>query len=354
MKKTMSWFTRIYLVISAFFLCLLIAAGCILWTVLDAYEASRPKHAAEEVFEDFFVDKNVDEIVEIATMGNGFETKEQMAEALLEQLDGKELDYIAVSNDGEVQKYAVTADGTRIAYFTLSQNGEQYSYGFLGYSLLDMEIFATAKVNKTIIVPEGYTLMLNSIVVGKDYITTPQIAHRSNEYLPEGEEGLYLNEYTVKGFFYEPEIKVVSPEGKSPKLKVDEDNSTITAELVYDDTLIEEYSDYVIKIASIYTGVMSEDNTKAQLYQYIDKSSEFYQKVRKAQTNWFWDHDGHKIKNTEASQFFSHSDNVFSCRVTLTQEMYLGKKTEVNNVDLILYMRKVNGKYLLFNAVTNG
>ncbi len=173
-------------------------------------------------------------------------------------------------------------------------------------------------------------------------------------YLPEGEEGLFMTEYTVSGFFNEPQVTVKTEQGEVVLISEDSKTGVLNAELANDTQLQEEYSDYVIKIASTYACVMSEDKTKGELYKYMDKSSEFYQKVKKSAVSWFWDHDGYKIKDEEATRFYRHSDDVFSCRVTLKHEMFLGNKTEVVNLDLVLYLRKIDGKYLLYNALTNG
>ena len=353
MKKRMSWFARIYIVVSIFLICLLTVASCFLWTVLEAYENSRPKAVAQTVFDTYFVEKDIDGILKYNTIGNDFETEEMIKKAVSDQLDGKELNYISVSNDGENQKYAVTADGVRVAYFTLTQSGEEYKYGFKGYELTDIDFYVGANVNKTIIVPEGYTLNVNSVVVGDDYITQSQMAHYTNEYLPDGEKGLFLNQYTIDGFCVEPKIKVLSPDGNEVELVLDGETNVLSADFVYDEALKNEYSKYAIEVVSTYTAAMSKDATKSDFYQYVDKKSEFYKKFKNVET-WFWPHDGHKITNAEASQFIRHSDDVFSCRVKLTQELYLKKKTEYNHVDIILYMRKVNGKFLVYNAVTNG
>ncbi len=353
MRKNMSWFARIYIVITVGFLALLVVASCVLWSVLDAYESTRPKYTAQEVFNNYFVEGDTKQLMGFCSFGNGFESEQTLSHALNEQLRDKELQYFSVSKDGVSQKYAVTADGVRVAYFTLAKDGQAQDYGFYGYSLSDVELFVPNNICKTVIVPEGYALTVNSKQVNDEYRTKSKIPHRTNEYLPKGEEGLYLNEYTITGFCAEPEIKVTDATGKEVPLTEDGETKVLSADFANDESLQQEFSQTVINIASIYTAVMSKDAPNSQLYQYIDKSSAFYKKLKTVDT-WFWPHDGHKIKDTEASQFHRYSDDVFTCRVKLTQELYLKKTTEINKVDLILCMRKVGGRYLLYNAATNG
>ncbi len=353
MKRNLSKFAKIYMAVICVFVVVLVVTASVLWAVLDAYESTRPKHVAQEVFDNYFLSLDMEKLLEHGQIGNDFETDDKKSYVLYKQLKDKELQYFSVSRDEQSQKYAVTADGARIAYFTLVKDNEKQGFGFLGYRLSNIELFAAKPINKTILVPEGYVLTINSLPVGEEYLTKTKVPHEKNEYLPSGADGLFLNEYTVLDFCEEPQITVTSSDGKETQLVKDAETSVISAQLVNDESLQREFSEQVIRIASIYTAVMSKDAEKSELYQYIDKSSAFYKKIKSVDT-WFWPHDGHKIKNEEASQFYRHSDGVFSCRVKLTQELYLKKETEINNVDLILYMRKINGKYLLYNAATNG
>ena len=57
MKKKLSSFFKIYIGVMAGLVALLVVAAVVLWTVLDAYETTRPKHVAEEVFNKYFLDK---------------------------------------------------------------------------------------------------------------------------------------------------------------------------------------------------------------------------------------------------------------------------------------------------------
>ncbi len=353
MKRKMSLFTKVYISVVACFMVLLVAVSGFLWSVLSAYENTRPKHTAQEVFEEYFLSKDTDALLSIGTMGNNFESQQIKEQVLREQLNNKQLQYFSVSKDETSQKYAVTADGVRVAYFTLSKKEHKNLFGFYGFSLEFIELFAPNNINKKILVPEGYVLTINSMAVDEQYITNKKIAHHTNEYLPSGEEGLYLNEYTVSGFCNEPDIKVTTPDGNAVELTENRETKVLSAQVLNDEQLQNKFSQYAIKVATIYTEVMSKDAEKGELYQYVDKSSAFYKKLRTVDT-WFWPHDGYKIRNTQASQFICHSEDVFSCRVTLVQELYTKKNTEIINVDLVLCFRNVNGKNLLYNAVTNG
>lgn len=355
MKKKMSLFAKIYIFAVAFCLMLLIAAGVFLWTVLDAYESVQPKHTAEQVFSEYFCSDNTEGLLEFVSVGNGFESDEILAKAIESKLQNRELEYFSVtSSDEDTEKYAVTADGERVAYFTLTKTGEIGKYNLRGYELGGIELFMPKTSSFDITVPEGYSLKLNGIDVKEDKISVDNIPFKNNEFLPKEQKGKFYNKFTVDGFYFEPEVTVFDEKGNEVSFSKNEQNGEFFVDFEYDAELQTKYSQRAIQIASLYTKVMSEDATKSELYPYVDRKSDFYKKVKNSATSWFWDHDGCAIKNESATEFIKYSDTMFSCRVKLTQEMYLGKKTEVNYVDLILYMKKIDGVYLLYNAVTNG
>lgn len=355
MKKKISLFSKIYIFAVAFFMMLLIAASVFLWTVLEAFEAVQPKYKADEVFLEYFNAQNADRLLSVTKLGNGYETEKQLKKAVNLKLAERELKYFSVTSDSEgSEKYAVTADGERIAYFTLSKTGEMQKYGQRGYEMSGIELFMPANLSTTVTVPQGYSLKLNGIEVKEDKISVTDIPHAANEYLPEDEKGLFFNKYTVSGFYFDPTVEVFGPNGQRVEVVRNTESGEYAVDFEHDKELEKDYSKKAIDIASIYTAVMSDDVSKNTLYPYVDRNSDFYKKVKNSATSWFWDHDGYSIKNTSASEFYKYSDNMFSCRVRLTQELYLGRKTEINNVDLVLYMKKIDGVYVLYNAVTNG
>lgn len=355
MKKKMSLFSKIYIFAVAFFLMLLMAASVFLWTVLEAYESVQPKYIAEQVFSEYFESKDAEKLLPFVDSGNGFESEDIILQAIKLKLNNGELDYFSITSDDDgSEKYAVTSGGERIAYFTITKTGEAQKYGFRGYEQQEIEFFMPSTLSATVTVPQGYSLRMNGIEVNKDRIAVTDIPYKANEYLPATEKGKFYDKYMVDEFYFEPEITVLDDKGKAVEVKNDSESGEFFVDFQYDDELREKYTDRVVKIATVYTKVMSTDAEKNELYPYLDTKSDFYKKVKKSDTSWFWPHDYDLIKFPVASEFIKYSDAMFSCRVTLTQELYLGKKTEIVNVDLMLYMKKVDGAYLVYNAVTNG
>lgn len=355
MKKKMSSFFKTYIAVMASLVALLIVAAVILWTVLDAYEVTRPKHVAEEVFNKYFVSADIAGLLSATgSSREKLESDEVINSASKELLNTDSLKFFEVSSDETSSKYAVTEDNNRIAYFTVTKTGEKGKYGFKYYKLSDAELFFAPYGNVTVRVPEGYSLVANDVSVGDSYITERGIESDSCKYMPEGVEGIKYTEYKLSGLFSEPSLKVLSADGREVDVNLDTVNNVYVAGLAYDSALEEEMKDYIIKAASAYTAYMSNDARFSAVSKYLDSSSEVYERVRKSEVYWVRDHNGYKISNEKAFEFYKYAEGVFSCRVTLKETLTRpGYANHTENIDVIFYCRTVDGKTLIYDIVTN-
>ena len=334
---------------------LLIVAAVILWTVLDAYEITRPKHVAEEVFNKYFVSADIAGLLSAAgSSREKLESDDVINSAAKEILDSDSLKFFEVSSDDTSSKYAVTENNNRIAYFTVTKTDEKGKYGFRYYKLSDAELFFAPYGNVMVRVPDGYSLVANGVSVGDGYITEKGIQSDSCKYMPEGVDGVKYNEYKLSGLFAEPVLSAVSNDGQEVAVNLDKVNNVYVADLAYDSALEAEMKDYIIKAASAYTAYMSNDARFSAVSKYLDSSSEIYERVRKSEVYWVRDHNGYKISNEKAFEFYKYAEGVFSCRVTLKETLTRpGYANHTENIDIVLYCRNVDGKTLIYDIVTN-
>ena len=177
-------------------------------------------------------------------------------------------------------------------------------YGFEFYELSDAEIFFAPYGSVTVRVPDNYTLFVNDVPVGDKYVTASGIEGDSCKYMPEGVEGVKYKEYKLSGLFSEPTLKVMSQDQQEVAVTLDKTNNIYTAALAYDSELETEMKDYIIKAASVYTAYMSNDAKFTAVSKYLDSSAEIYDRVRKSEVYWVRDHNGYKISNEKASEFY--------------------------------------------------
>jgi hypothetical protein len=99
---------------------------------------------------------------------------------------------------------------------------------------------------------------------------------------------------------------------------------------------------------------MTNNSSLAELRGSFETETATYEALRKSEVYWYTDHIGYWFENIEASEFFDHGGDVFSCRVTLDQYI---KRTETDTrlfpLDITLFFRNVNGKYLVYNLIGN-
>ncbi len=185
-------------------------------TLLSEYETVQPKYKAEEVFEEYF--KNPD-ISELMTLADGdfaeFETRENVTAHLAEQITGGVITYAETLKKGDGERiYAVYSDGKRFATFSLVEGEESTEHGFKYFTLGTRELQLTLPDNEYIfMLPERYTLYVNGIAVSEKY-RTEKNADTDAYALSEGKAGVRYVEYSVGGFLTTPEFEVKNEQGK--------------------------------------------------------------------------------------------------------------------------------------------
>lgn len=355
-KKSMSLFTKIYLGVLSCFLVLLIIAAFILYSILGAYEKTRAYHVAEDIFNKYVLTLDFGGLLKIANSSNMvFETDEQVNAVASELYDPACLKFFSVSTDENGnEKFAITSNDNRIAYFTVSPTDVEAGYGFNYCEVSDAELFFQTKKDVTIRVPKGYSLKVNDVTVESSYVSEDNIEDISTKYLPEGTNGLLYTDYSIKGLLFEPTITAFAPDGSATTVSYEEKNDIYKAAIISDAELMETQSEYIIKAASAYAAYMSNDAGFGKISPYLDKNSDIYDRVRTVDNVWVRDHSGYKISNEKTSEFHKYSDDVYTCRVTLKQSLQkAGYADHIENIDLILCMKKVDGKYLIYDIITN-
>lgn len=346
---------KIYISAVSVFLLLLLAAAVVLWRFLAAYENTRPKHVAEEIFNDYFLSSNVGELASSYTPElMSFHTVEAVNSGFAKSYDTKRLGFTSVSSEGNTEKYAVSFDNHRIAYFTLKEGDRSGGFGFKYYELANAEFFFGDTKDFTALVPKGCTLNVNGITVSEGHITEANIEDVSCKYMPEGVEGKRYDKYSVSGLLFEPEVTVRDGDGKLLETAYNAEERCYTVPAVYSERLKAEHSDFAISAASAYTAYLSNDASFSNFAGYLDRSSEIYKRIQSIMVTWVRDHSGYRIYDEEATEFCEYADGVFSCRVTLKETLTRPRYEDyTENVDLTLYMRRIGTRYYIYEIVNN-
>lgn len=320
--------------------------------VLEEYEDSQYKYVAEDILQTYFTAGNGEALAELfASQISEMETAENAAAYFNALTDGKKLSLQSVSTGLKDRiEYAVKCDDKRFASFTLEKSGEETVHGFALYELEDSTLNTTMLFSRSIMIPRGYSLKVNGKDVPETYCQNDRIETESQAFMPKGVDGIVYTTYSFDLLCAEPVFEVVSPNGKSSTV-VQGENGIYKANIVYDDALGAEFSDYVIAATEAYACYLQKDAGFGKVGAYLDPESMLYENIRTS-PNWMViSHNSYAFEDAETSEFFAYSDDVFSCRVKITHVLkYKGLNDYRDYIDITWYLRNVDGKYLIYNS----
>ena len=328
---------------------------------LENYESVQPKYLAQDVFDEYFREPDFKAMIEFSDLNKSkYETNEMLASYLTELTEGKKLSYHNVSSglDLDVSKYTVkyTEDGKdiKIASFQLEKSGEKSEKGFDKYALSGFELFYPAEKSVSVKVIKGATPYINGIPLEAEHIAQDNIEHESFKHMPKGTEGISYTLYKIQGLTTEPIIDVKDKNGIDLELFENTKEDCYETEIIYDSELAAEQSSHVIAAAQTYAAYMQNDAKLAKLTPYFEKNTELYNSIKSTLQWAVIDHDSYHFENVEASEFYRYDENTFSCRVKFDHILKRSRlQDHVDHVDITLYLRNVDGKYLVYERTNN-
>ena len=353
--KRMSLFSKIYLAVVSFFLIALVLVGGVLWFYLSAFEASRPNTTAEKVFTQYFKSGNIGSLVkQFSAEHLKFEYEESINREFKEQYDLTKLNYFAVeSKEKNKEQYTVSYNNMKLADFVLIKN-KNIGFGMKDYILEDVNFSLKKSDAVTVLVNKGYKLKLNGINVDKSYITETDIQDASYKHMPKDVEGILYDKYVVSEILFEPEISVIGFDGVEQKAVYDEGLKCNIVPKTYNEVLQHEHSEYVINAMKEYARFLSNKGSFSYVAPFLDSKSRLYTNIRDVSVSWLWKHKEHKISEEKAENFYKYTDDVFSCSVYLKNTLInYSNEEHIEYIDVTLYLRYVNGQYLIYDMVNN-
>ena len=143
-------------------------------------------------------------------------------------------------------------------------------------------------------------------------------------------------------------------DGNEMEIGVVESDKLYYTKLVYDEELKAEQSEFVIEAAKRFAAYMQNDTTLAKLTPYFEKGTALYKSIRSTLQWAVIDHDSYDFEDVEASDFYRYDENTFSCRVKLTHILKRNRLEDYRDfMDATFYLRKINGKYLIYDRTNN-
>jgi len=384
MRRKNATFWIGYAVFVMILVTVLIVGTGILTSWLDAFEQSQPIHSAQAIFNEYFVTENWDEILKIARYEKGpLEGDSDAANALAALKKDKVMSIYAAGVKDGVAKYNVvlvdakdlsastgtgedvkdaTAEmgvkgipSTKIATITLKKATEgEAEWGLYGYDFSDLEIFLKGEEKCEVKIPAHFTLHAGEYTVQEDQIaeTTP---HSWNKHLPDDVAGIEYATYRFEGLLAEPKFTVKDENGNEVPLVKNEKSGVLEADLVFASEVDKALSDRLLKGLEEYAAYMQDDGSIGRVSRYFDTRSDFYKSTANNPSYFVWDHQGYEFRNEVVENFYYFNDSTLCCHISFDQVLKMtGRENYVDELSMIVFARKVNGTWRIFDCVNVG
>ena len=353
-KKALSDKTRLFYKIYGISAGALLAIFLILLIPLNSwlvnYEASQPHQAAEQVFQDLFIQKDWQAVYEAAGLK---ETKFENADSFVTFMNSKltegQLSYLETSAglSGD-RKYVVRLGDEKIAVYTL---GMDEAGGKTTWTLKNVDLTPLKSASINIIKKPGQTVYINGVALDASY-TIRTVSTLAESYLPSGTTGYNIEQQFVDALFAAPTITAKDAAGNDVAVTLDEKSGYYTtlsldqpemtaAEKTLSETAAKTYAKFMIRAVS-----------KTDLGKVFDTTSKIYKSLVEADS-YVQGYTSYNFEDLTVSDLYRYSDKLFSVRVSMTLSVNRtsgGIKTfPMDNT--YFFTKNSSGKWIVTNMV---
>lgn len=325
------------------------------------YESSQPKYLAEEVFSKYYKSYDFESLINLSGSNVSiYEDTNTLAKYLHKKYDGCNITYkssMTGNNDSyknNILKYAVKAGDNKISEFTLKKGTKTTDKGFELYEIDAFKLYYTADESVKISAPSNYTVYINGKKINKNCLIESGIETASCKHMPEGVSGITYNIYKIDGLLVQPLITVKNTVGIESSLTYDNKSNLFKANIIYSEELKNEFGKYIIEAAKKYSMYMENDLSWSKIRGYFDPKSDLYTSIRTSANYFVMNHTGYSFENEFAGEFCAYDKNTFSCRVSFSHILHKpGAEDFKDFIDMTLYLKKIDGKYLIYDRYNN-
>lgn len=340
-------------------LLLLFAALAVVRSRLREYENAQPKYVAQQAFERYFAPADYDLLLSEARYEPGKAEEDEIKDYLAQTLEGRELTYAESSSDRQDElKYLVKAGEKQVAAIALRLSAQKTPHGYSTYEFAYLELYLqdlqVVRYTVTVEAPVSYKVTVDGVPLSADALTDTYPRKDVRSGWPEDLEGVPYAVYTLEDLRQMPsKVSAVNQDGAAAQVAFTEETCTYTAGLVWEEALKEEYGEFVIQAMEKYAAYMqaAENVSLSSLKKYFDPDSDAYAAVIAAgRDRWMvLDWTGIDFEDVEAGEFYTHSPDIFSCRVSLTQLLHRSGQDYSDTVDMYLFLHRTDRGYQIYD-----
>ena len=357
-------FYVIYMAVTVTAILIVMIALGIVRSRLAEYEAAQPKYVAEEVFARYFEPIDYIALLTDADYEAGEAATQDLVDYLSQEIGGEKLTYsLGSSNDPDEIKYIVKAGSKQLGAIMLKASGQKTEHGFQTYEFSGMELYLNmeayleelSRIVITIDVPADCSVIVDGESLTTEFLTDTYTRADTIKYYPPDVPEIKYAVYTITALHEPPkEVKVITQEGLSAEVSVDESTHTYTCGLVYSEALETEYSDFIINAIERYAAYVQNSKNVGlnNIKGYFDTNSDAYADVVAAGGNrWMvraW--SGIDFENVNIGEFYAHTPEIFSCHISFTQLLHqTGREDFVDVIDMYVFLHLTDQGYKIYD-----
>lgn len=342
----MSLFSKIFLSTIAAFLALLVIGSTILKYALADYENSLPQTMAQTYFSEQVKSGKL-----YGVGGTEFESKVTVATVFTEKYRPRDMTLSAVTSaESEVYRYVVKAGDEKILSFVIVPSGKESTFGFKKYAIDEINLHFGDSI--TLRAPADCTVQVNGVKLEEKHRTAQSTDDLA---MPEGVSKVPTYTYKIENLFAEPSIVIKDANGNNLEVVYDEQAKEYEVIRNYDDALKEKYGYLARTVVRTYATYMQNDCKFGEVAKYFQKDTDTYNYIRTSEVGWVWAHEGFEFSDEWCGEFQQISEDVFTCRVKMTQTLLLTNNQPYKDyIDVTLCFNKQNsGTYLVYSLKGN-
>lgn len=351
-KKKAYW---IFLIIWSIVL-ILAFTGALVWfhgfltNYQKVYDETRPKLFMEQNLE-MFKKADVDQILKLSKpveMGP-LEGEVQLKAYIMEKIAGKKIDYGTKAGEHIEERpvYVVTVENEPFAVVRLKKQEASAEYGLPLWELNNIELLIAPGRERVLTAPSTAKVTVNGYELPADLVEEEGMVDERAVHFNGYAEIPTFTKYNLGSFYGEPEVVASNFAGVYVDVVYDEQKASYEVDFGGDDELREGVEEFAVQSVMDYAMYVSNDAPSDALDKYFPSGSELLAGIKKNQREWFDYHLTPEIKNQEMKEFTAFTENAFSARVYLQQEMYVPfrKENVILTTDLNVYYVFMNGKW---------
>lgn len=329
------------------------------------YEASRPKYVAENVFNQYFADLDVEAFIKEQDYTiSPAEDFEDLVKYVQEQIGDGEIKYNEAASGsitGDVLKYVVSAGDYKFAQFTVVDSGEKTEYGNPIYVLGEYDFFYMVEhTSVKVVAPSDATVTVNGFELDSTYVVkteeTESCNHMPSKIMHNDNpvEGIKYSTYYLDGLLYATDdITVTDKYGDPCKVEKNEDG-VFVASINYNESVGEQFGATAMAFAQGYAKWAQACGGFGPISKLMDAKSSLYYKVQTLENYFVHSHSKCEFVDEKISEYYEYGDGVVSCRVSFTWNAVRHNGAQATEyIDMTLYFHEVNGEYKIYHMLTH-